>query len=114
MHTFAQVTQMLSLYQGVLAPPEHLRGGAYTNGEAITFATIQHGLTFKHLARSDFPPNSFVYTMCGILGSCLTIISLSGISTILWGQGVQSARIPAVCKVAVYFLGLSGGLPDRL
>lgn len=100
---------MLSLYQAVDPPPEVVRAEIAAQASVVDFATNQQGLSLSQPPRQEFPPNSFVYTMCGIFGSCLTIISLFVISTIIWGQGLKSSRIPAVCNIAVYFLGLSGG-----
>ena len=53
-------------------------------------------------------PNSFVYTMLGVFGSCLTIISIVVISSVIYFQGYKSPHVPPLCRVAVYFMGISG------
>jgi hypothetical protein len=55
-------------------------------------------------------PNSFVYTMLGVFGSCLTIISIVVITSVIFFQGYKSPHVPPLCRVAVYFMGLSGML----
>jgi hypothetical protein len=48
--------------------------------------------------------------MCGVFGSCLTITAIVVVASTIFFKGYKCPHIPPLCRVAVYFLGLSGVL----
>ena len=115
-HAASQVLQVLDLYQAVDPPPESIRDQLIAlSNDPISFGLSKNGgfnapLTLTRPPRDEFPINSFVYTACGIFGSCLTVCAVLIVQTVVWSQGIKSTTIPTLCKFAVHLMYFSGAL----
>ena len=112
------MAQVLDLYQAIDPPSEQTLDtfsslSSLVNTTALDASGPDHGgvaIALTSSPRDEFPPNSFVYTVGGIVGSCLTVISILTVAMVIWAQGYKSTRIPALCKVSVYLMYLSGNI----
>lgn len=97
-----QLLHLLDLYQAIQPSSSGSGGGGGGSGGSNS------SNPFGEAARESFDNNGFIYTVCGIFGSCLSICSLTLMLSVIYFQGTTSAAIPPLCAQAVQLSAISG------